>query len=109
MIYLFISDMIFRSRVENELLNLELNGKFVKSIDEVEELTNESIAIFDLAESDALEVLKVFREKYSQVKTLGYLPHVNEGLKEQAVQAGCGRVMARFEFVKNLPEILQGK
>ncbi len=109
MIYLFINDMIFQSRVENELRNLDLKGKFVKSVDEVQELGKNTFAIFDLSDAANLDNLKKFREKFSQVKTLAFLPHVNEELKQKAVSLGCSSVIARFEFTKNLRTILQGK
>ncbi len=109
MIYLFISDMIFQSRVENELRMLDLKGKFVKSVDEVEGLDKKSFAIFDLSEPNNLENLKKFREKFSQVKTIAFLPHVNQELKQKAVSLGCSSVIARFEFTKNMRAILQGK
>jgi hypothetical protein len=109
MIYLFISDMIFQSRVENELRNLELKGKFVKSVDEVKELGKQSVAIFDLSEPNNLDNLKRFREKFSQVKTIAFLPHVNEDLKQKAVALGCSSIIPRFEFTKNMRAILQGK
>lgn len=109
MIYLFISDMIFQSRVENELRNLDLKGKFVKSVDEAQELGKQSFAIFDLSDPSNLENLKRFREKFPQVKTIAFLPHVNEDLKQKAVSLGCSSVIARFEFAKNMRAILQGK
>ncbi|MFN3562022.1 MAG: hypothetical protein ACK4XY_05390 [Chloroherpetonaceae bacterium] len=109
MIYLFINDMIFQSRVENELRNLDLKGKFVKSVDEVQEIGKNTFAIFDLSEPTNLDNLKKFREKFSQVKTLAFLPHVNEELKQKAVSLGCSSVMARFEFTKNMRAALQGK
>jgi hypothetical protein len=109
MIYLFISDLIFQSRVENELRNLDLRGKFVKSADEANDAQKDSFAIFDLAESGGLIALKAFRQKFPEAKTLGFLPHVNEELKAQALQAGCARVIARFEFMKNLSQILRGE
>lgn len=109
MIYLFINDMIFQSRVENELRMNDLKGKFVKSVDEVQELGKNTFAIFDLSEPNNLENLKKFREKFPQVKTLAFLPHVNEELKQKAVSLGCSSVIARFEFTKNLRTILQGK
>ncbi|MGQ9806628.1 MAG: hypothetical protein ACUVRP_11220 [Chlorobiales bacterium] len=109
MIYLFINDMIFQSRIDNELRNLDLRGKFVKSVDEVQELGKQSFAIFDLSDPNNLENLKRFREKFSQVKTLAFLPHVNEDLKQKAVSLGCSSVIPRFEFNKNMRTILQGK
>ncbi len=109
MIYLFISDMLFQSRIENELRNLDLKGKFVKSVDEVQELGKQSFAIFDLSESNNLENLKRFREKFPHVKTLGFFPHVNEELKQKAVALGCSSIIPRFEFTKNMRAILQGK
>lgn len=109
MIYLFISDIIFQSRIDNELRNLELKGKFVKSVDDVQELNKQSFAIFDLSDETHLDALKKFREKFSQVKTVAFLPHVNEDLKQKAVSLGCSSVIARFEFTKNLRAILQGK
>lgn len=109
MIYLFISDMIFQSRVENELRNLDLKGKFVKSVDEVQQIGKQSFAVFDLSEPGNLDNLKKFREKFSQVKTIAFLPHVNEELKQKAVAMGCSQVLPRFEFAKNMRAILQGK
>ncbi len=109
MIYFFISDMIIQSRIENELRNLDLKGKFVKSVDEVNELGKRSFAIFDLSEQGNLENLKKFREKFAQVKTVAFFPHVNEELKQKAVALGCASIIPRFEFTKNLRAILQGQ
>jgi len=43
------------------------------------------------------------------VKTIAFLPHVNEELKQKAVALGCSSVIPRFEFTKNMRTILQGK
>jgi hypothetical protein len=114
MIYLFINDLIFQSRIENELRNLDLIAHFFGSSDELKEIDSKKIAsprfaIFDLSSNNSLQSLKAFRERFPQIRTLGFFPHVNEELKQNALALGCSSVIPRFEFTKNLSDILQSK
>ncbi len=42
----------------------------------------------------------------ANVKTVGFLSHVQKDLAVAAKEAGCDRVMARSAFTKDLPKIL---
>ena len=40
------------------------------------------------------------------VTTIGFLPHVQTELRQQALDAGCDHVLARSVFAQRLPELL---
>ncbi|MCU0226293.1 MAG: response regulator [Bryobacterales bacterium] len=60
-----------------------------------------ALIVFDLTcqSLDPLELLRTLgASPHAGVATLGYLPHVQEHLRQQAIQAGCQRVMPRSAF-----------
>ena len=44
----------------------------------------------------------------ADVKTVGFLSHVQKDLAVAAKEAGCDRVMARSAFTRDLPKMLSG-
>jgi DNA-binding NarL/FixJ family response regulator len=57
----------------------------------------------------AAEPLDLIREaKTSSSATLiGFLPHIQTALREQALDAGCDAVVPRSAFAQKLPELLR--
>jgi hypothetical protein len=58
-----------------------------------------------------LELLRTVSEdeELSGIPTVGFLPHVEKDLARAAKEAGCGKIMARSAFTKELPKIISGE
>jgi len=69
------------------LIVIDLNSKKLKPLELVR----------DIKSSDELKIVPI----------LGYLPHVEELLKEEAISAGCDIVMPRSRFSNELTSILK--
>lgn len=70
-----------------------------------------ALVVFDLT-FDRMQPLDVLRtmqadSQYEGLKTLGFLPHVREDLKQAAIGAGCGTVLPRSVFSLRMNEVLQ--
>jgi CheY-like chemotaxis protein len=57
----------------------------------------------------AAEPLDLIREAKAagSVTVIGFLPHVQTALREQALDAGCDSVLPRSAFAQKLPELLR--
>ncbi len=68
-----------------------------------------ALIVFDLTcqAMEPLELLHALRQpEYAGLATLGYLPHVQEGLRQQALAAGCARVMPRSAFSSQVEALI---
>lgn len=67
-----------------------------------------SVFVIDLT-CTAAEPLDLIREiKASKDSTvIGFLPHIQTALRQQALDAGCDTVLARSAFAQKLPELLR--
>lgn len=104
-IALFISDLMFQSQVRVAMQGAERELRFLSSPETLPDDAPPALAVFDLS-SGNLDALRLFREKFPDVKTLAFLPHVETQLYEQAKALGCSRIVSRFEFSKNIRKLL---
>ena len=69
------------------------------------------LIVFDLndAVSEPLQLIAQLKAdpQTAHVPVIGYLSHVQTGLKQKAIEAGCDTVMARSAFDRDLPEIVK--
>jgi len=69
-----------------------------------------SLIVLDLDEAKCapLEFLAQLKAntELRAIPTLGFVSHVNTGLQQQAREAGCGRLISRSAFDRNLATIL---
>jgi DNA-binding NarL/FixJ family response regulator len=63
-----------------------------------------ALVVLDLTDTRALDLLE--RGELEQVRTIGYYPHVDQALRERALQAGASRVVPRSAFFGRLHEWL---
>lgn len=70
-----------------------------------------ALLIFDLA-CEKLQPLEVLRQlkadsRYAGIPTLGFLPHVREDLRREAVAAGCATVLPRSAFASRMDAVIR--
>ncbi|PIO47594.1 MAG: hypothetical protein CMR00_09450 [[Chlorobium] sp. 445] len=104
-IALFITDLVFQSQVRVAMQGAAPELRFVFSPQMLPADEPPALAVFDLSSGD-LEALRLFREKFPEVATLAFLPHVETTLRQHAVALGCLRVVSRFEFSNNIRKLL---
>ncbi len=112
-----LEDLLFRSKISGtaESLGEDVEAKFPRSPKKLMEALRESppdLLVLDL-NSERFEPLKLLAEinsddELKNIPTVGFLSHVQKDLAVAAKESGCGRVMARSAFTKNLPEVLAG-
>ncbi len=109
-----VDDMFFASKIRQAAKQAGVSIKIVKNtrglFDTLTKSTPELIVV-DL-NSEKLKPLELVRDIKSSdelkiVPILGYLPHVEEQLKEESITAGCDMVMPRSRFSKELISILK--
>ncbi|MCW5966300.1 MAG: response regulator [Bryobacterales bacterium] len=70
-----------------------------------------SLIVLDLncASMEPLALLAKLRDNpaFKEIPTLGYLPHVQEELRRQAIDAGCGRVLPRSAFSSQVDALIR--
>lgn len=111
-----VEDLLFKSKISGTADSLDVRVSFPRSprklLDTLREEPPE-LLILDLnsARFEPLQLLQTINsdEALSDVRTLGFLSHVQKDLAVAAREAGCDRIMARSAFTKNLPEILVGE
>lgn len=110
-----MEDLLFKSKVSETATQLGVEAKFPRSPEKLLAALREAppdLLVLDL-NSARFEPLKLLQEISSDraledVPTVGFLSHVQKDLAVAAREAGCGRIMARSAFTRNLPEILAG-
>lgn len=108
-----MNDLFFSAKINDAAKKLGTTAVFVK--DEALALQqlklNPAVVIFDLncTSVDPLELLRVLKQnpETASIGTVGFVSHVQTGLKQKAQAAGCDTVLARSVFAQNLPEILE--
>ena len=68
-----------------------------------------SLVLVDLALSrtDPVELIAAVLRALPKVPVVGYCAHIEEMLGEQALTAGCHKVLSRQEFMMELPELMR--
>jgi PleD family two-component response regulator len=108
-----LDDLFFSSKIRETAKAIGLGVEFIKNTNGLtQKLQNEkpSLVIFDLNSklTSPLETIKELKSSpdLKDVTVLGYLSHVQTGLKEESAKAGCDLVLPRSKFSKELKEIL---
>jgi DNA-binding NarL/FixJ family response regulator len=102
-------DLLFSSRVcslaKQHGATIDVNC--VVDADTTEDAT---LAIIDLSmqQLNVTEVIRLLREKSSELKIIAYGPHVNTDMLTAAEQAGCDMVLPRSQFNQQIGPIIDG-
>jgi PleD family two-component response regulator len=108
-----VEDLLFRSKIGETAGALGIEASFPRNPRKLEETLKSfspDLLIVDL-NSSRFEPLKLLGEVKSDegtrnIRTVGFLSHVQKDLAVAAKEAGCDRVMARSAFTKDLPKVL---
>lgn len=107
---------MFKSKISETAGTLGVEAAFPRSPQKLLDAAREKrpdLLILDLA-SDRFEPLRLLETlsvdvDLSEIPTVGFLPHVEKDLALAAREAGCGKIMARSAFTKDLPRIVSGE
>jgi CheY-like chemotaxis protein len=104
---------MFTVKIQEAAKRVGLEAIFAKNHQEAMDQAKQdpAVIILDLNTTsvEPLEVIEKLKsnEDTSKINLLGYVSHVQAGLKQAAQQKGCDVVMARSAFSQNLPTILK--
>lgn len=109
-----VDDIFFASKIKEAAKSTGVKLDFIKNVDGFTEdikIDPPSLIIFDL-NSRKLKPLELIQELKScqelkNISTLGYLPHVEQEIKKEAINSGADIVMPRSRFVRELVSILE--
>ncbi len=107
---------MFKSKISETADTLGARTSFPRNPQKLLDAARENrpdVLILDLS-SERFAPLELLRElsedeELSGIPTVGFLPHVEKDLAIAAREAGCGKVMARSAFTKDLPKIVAGE
>jgi DNA-binding NarL/FixJ family response regulator len=113
MIVCAIDDLIFSVKISTAAKSLGAEVYFERAADKVVQTVRDkrpSLVIFDLNSArlkpiDAIAAIKNDAE-LKNIRTLGYVSHVDTGTIDAARQAGVDQVLARSAFTGQLGDIL---
>ena len=108
-----VEDLLFRSKISETVHTLGVEASFPRNPNKLLDSLRSSppdLLVLDL-NSARFEPLRILRTVKSdgttaEVRTIGFLSHVQKDLAVAAKEAGCDRVVARSAFTKDLPKIL---
>ncbi|HZS43715.1 MAG TPA: response regulator [Blastocatellia bacterium] len=110
-----IDDMFFASKVNAVAQQVGATLIYAKTPDDIiakAEAEQPSLIIFDLnsVRSQPTETINSLKQnpELKSIPILGYLSHVQIDLQQQALDAGCDKVVPRSVFAQNLSAILSG-
>ena len=108
-----ISDLFFTVKVIDAAKKAGRKAKFVKALEPALASlrdNNSTLLVVDLncRDMDTVELIRAVKSDpaLSQVRTLGFLSHVQEDLKQRAVEAGCDQVVPRSVFSDRVNDLL---
>ncbi len=109
-----VPDLLFGSKITAVAAHTPVEARLVADVAQLlDELRRDPAAtvILDLNAPDdrsftALAQLRA-DPQLQHLKVIGFLSHVQVDLAQRARAAGCDQVMARSEFSRDLPRILQ--
>lgn len=108
-----VEDLLFRSKISETADQLGVEATFPRNPRKLLAAVEESppdLLILDLnsARFGPLEILQSVKSgsNTADVRTVGFLSHVQKDLAVAAKEAGCDRVVARSAFTRDLPKIL---
>ncbi len=111
-----VEDLLFKSKISETANSLEgVETEFPRTPQKLLDSMRASppdLLVLDLNSGrfEPLELLKTVNADAALegVPTVGFLSHVQTDLALAARESGCGKVMARSAFTKDLPRILAG-
>ena len=110
-----VEDLLFRSKISETADVVGVEAAFPRNPKKLLEALRASppdLLVLDLnsARFEPLELLRIVNSDSAlqDVRTVGFLSHVQGDLALAARESGCDRVMARSAFVENLPRVLSG-
>ena len=100
--FALVTDLFFKAKIAETARQLGVEIVFAKNIGEI---FGAKLVIVDLEKFGA-GVVPEIKKANLKAKIVGYLSHVQVELKKQALENGCGLVLAKSEFSKRLAELL---
>lgn len=100
-----VEDLFFRAKIAE---TAKILGTKVEFKEAAEDVKDADMIIVDLETADLSQVM-ILKQQNPRARLIGYLPHVMAALRKQAIDAGFDEAMARSEFSRKLPELLQRK
>jgi ActR/RegA family two-component response regulator len=107
-----LDDLLFLVKIQEAAKRAGMEAIFVKSQSEALSQAKRAPAlmILDLNYKTAQPLDLITRlkseEETKNVRLLGYVSHVQIGLRQEAEKRGCDQIVARSVFVENLPKLL---
>ena len=103
MVYVFTSDLFFRTKIGEVAKQLGVEVSFLRESCFKE--LREGLVLVDVTSHGAIQLISALdREKDCSVVAFG--PHVDRDLLQQARAAGAAQVVSRGKFVSILPDLL---
>ncbi len=109
MILAIVDDLLFRSKLETAAA--QLGTPLTITADANPALRPGSgwsrvLIDLNLSRGDSLVMIRNLRAAHPETPVIGYYSHVQRDLPQQALEAGCTKVLPRSAFVQQLPELL---
>lgn len=110
MILAIVDDLIFRGKLEAAAA--QLGAPLTLASDAGPALGNGGswsrvLIDLNLSSGDALAMIRDLRQAHPGIPVIGYCSHVQQGLQQRALEAGCTKVLPRSAFVQQLPGLLR--
>ena len=102
-------DIMYFSRLKSKINVNKYNLVQVKNRKEIENiLSNEncSLLIVDFSDDLAKSIELKDLIKNKDIFSVGYYPHINENLKQNAIKFGTGKQVTRNQLFKNINDIV---
>jgi DNA-binding NarL/FixJ family response regulator len=109
MILVAVRDLVFRSKIHAAAERLGVAVRFAPRGTPLEEAAREAAGgtlLADLSEPGAIDGVREAK-RGGPLRVIGYLGHLQEDLKRQALEAGVDEVLTRGQLVGRLEEILR--
>lgn len=109
MILAIVDDLLFRSKFET--IAAQLGTPLTIAADAGPALRSGSgwsrvLIDLNLSRGNALAMIRSLRAVHPDMPVIGYASHVQHELQQQALEAGCTKVLPRSAFVQQLPALL---
>lgn len=104
-------DLIFSSKIKAAASRCGTVVYMATDLNQLDQALREKtlhLAVVDLNSSKVspLESVRAIRQALPQLPILGFCSHVQTELQQQALAAGCTRVLPRSIFARQLPDLL---
>ena len=109
MILAIVDDLIFRGKLEAAAAQLRVPLTLASDAGPAlrnGEAWSRVLIDLNLSSGDSLAMVRNLRAAHPAIPIIGYCSHVQEDLQQQALEAGCTKVLPRSAFVRQLPELL---